>query len=140
MVVATTGPAGVLYKKWTAKDAANFDGTNDTIAEYVGFMLGAVASKATRTLTRPMNTSGEKPKKKYRLVAQPLVEGGAPSRDSSGKQVQGQQQQDQPGSRRLGLAPQNERLHEGVEPHAGHVAVEGRQQEDLQPRTPALQP
>ena len=76
MVVATTGPAGVLYKKWTAKDAANFDGTNDTIAEYVGFMLGAVASKAVRTLSRPMNTSGEKPGKKYRLVAQPLVEWG----------------------------------------------------------------
>ena len=74
--MAATAPAGALYKQGTAKDAANFDQTNDAIAEYVGVLLGPVASKAVRTLTRPVNTIGEKPERKYRLVAPPSVEGG----------------------------------------------------------------
>ena len=64
MVAAATGPAGAMYKKGTAKDAANFDRTNETMAEYVGVFLGHVASRAVRTLTEPVKEIGEKPKRK----------------------------------------------------------------------------
>ena len=73
---AATGLVGALYKQGTAKDAANFDGANGVMAEYVGVLLGPVASKAVRTLTRPVNTIREKPGRKYPLVAPQSVEGG----------------------------------------------------------------
>ena len=38
------------------------------MAEYVGVSLGPVASRAVRTLTRPVNEIGVKPERKYRLV------------------------------------------------------------------------
>jgi hypothetical protein len=78
-LAAATGPAGVLFKQETAKDAANFDRTNDMMAEYVGFTLGPVASKAVRTLTRPVATIGEKPERKYQPVMVAPVEGGIPT-------------------------------------------------------------
>ena len=37
-----------------------------------------MALKSVRTLTSPVNTIGEKPERKYRLVAPPAVEGGVP--------------------------------------------------------------
>ena len=67
-VAEVTGPAGATYKQGTAKDAANFDRTNEAMAEYVGVSLGPVASRAVRTLTRPVNAIREKPERKYRLV------------------------------------------------------------------------
>ena len=77
-VTAAAGPSGALYKQGTAKDAANFDRTNDMMAEYVGFTLGPVASKAVRTLTRPVATIGKKPERKYRSVTEAPVAGGIP--------------------------------------------------------------
>ena len=38
-VAAATRPAGAMYKQGTAKDAANFDRTNEVMAEYVGVSL-----------------------------------------------------------------------------------------------------
>ena len=67
-----------MYKQGTVKDAANFNQTNDAMAEYVGVLLGPMAPKAVRTLTRPVNTIGEKPERKYRSVVPPSVEGGVP--------------------------------------------------------------
>jgi hypothetical protein len=87
-VAAATGPAGAMYKQGTAKDAANFDRTNEAMAEYVGVSLGPVASRAVRTLTKPMNKIGEKPERKYRSVAPPAVAGGAPNRDGGFQQIQ----------------------------------------------------
>ena len=77
-VAAATGPVGALHKQGTVKAVANFDRTNDTIVEYVRFTLGPVASKAVRTLTRLVSTTWARPKRNYRLVAPPLVEGGLP--------------------------------------------------------------
>ena len=75
-VAAATGPSGALCNQGTAKNAANFDQTHDAMTEYVGFLLGPVASKAARTLTRPVNTIREKPGRKYPLVAPQSVEEG----------------------------------------------------------------
>ena len=47
------------------------------MAEYVGVSLGPVASRAVRTLTRPVNVIGEKPERKYRLVTAGAA-GGVP--------------------------------------------------------------
>jgi hypothetical protein len=77
-VAAATGPAGAMYKQGTAKDAANFDRTNEAMAEYVGVSLGPVASRAVRTLTKPTIKIGEKPERKYRSVAPAAVAGGLP--------------------------------------------------------------
>ena len=49
------------------------------MVEYGGFILEPVASKAVRTLTRPVRTIRETFKRKYRLVAPALVEGGLPT-------------------------------------------------------------
>ena len=73
-MTAATGQTGALYKKGTAKNAGNFDQTNDT-----GYTLGHVASKVVWTLTRPVSTSGEKPERKYQSVVPALIEGGLPS-------------------------------------------------------------
>ena len=64
-VTAATGPAGALYKQGTTTDTANFNQTYDTLAGYVGVLLGPVALKAVRTLTRPVNTVREKPERKF---------------------------------------------------------------------------
>ena len=64
MVPAATGPAGVMYKQGAAKGTANFDRINEVMAEYVGVLLGPVASRAVRTLTKPVNKIGVKPKRK----------------------------------------------------------------------------
>ena len=74
--VAAMGPEGVLYKQGTAKYAAKFNRTNDTMVECVGFMQGPEASKAVKTLTRPVGTIGDKPERRYQLVALTLVGGG----------------------------------------------------------------
>ena len=58
-----------MYKQGTAKDAANFDRTNKAMAEYVDGSLGAVDSRAVRTLTKPVNEIGAKLERKCRLVA-----------------------------------------------------------------------
>ena len=76
-VTAAAGPAGALYKQGTTKDTANIDRTNDMMAEYVGFTLGPVASKAVRTLTRPVCTIGENPERKYQSVTAASIEGGS---------------------------------------------------------------
>ena len=39
------------------------------MAEYVGVLMGPVASRAARTLTKPVKKIGAEPKRKYRLVA-----------------------------------------------------------------------
>ena len=60
-VAEATGPAGAMYKQGTTKDTSNFDRTNEAMAEYVGVLLGPVASRAVRTLTKPVNEIGAKP-------------------------------------------------------------------------------
>ena len=67
-VAEATGPARATYKQGTVKDAANSDRTTEAMAEYVGVSLGPVASRAVRTLTRPVHEIGVKPERKYRLV------------------------------------------------------------------------
>ena len=68
MVAQATGPEGAMYKQGTTKDATTFDRTNEAMAEYVGVLLEPVASRAVRTLTKPVNEIGVKPKRKYHLV------------------------------------------------------------------------
>ena len=96
-VVAATRPAGTLYKQGTTKDVVNFDRTNDRMAKYVRYTLEPLASKAARTLKRPVSTIWEKPKRKDQLVAPALVDGEAPNRDRGNRQIQFGQQQEQPG-------------------------------------------
>ena len=59
-VAAATGPAGDMYKQGTVKDATNFNRINEAMAEYVGVLLGPVASKAVRTLTKPSERNRDK--------------------------------------------------------------------------------
>ena len=59
-----TGPAGALYNQGTVNDVVSFSRMNDAMAEYVGVLLGPVASKAVRILTRPVNTIGGKSARK----------------------------------------------------------------------------
>ena len=59
-VVTATGPSGAMYKQSTVKDTANFNRTNKVMAEYVGVLLGPVASKAVRTLTKPSERNRDK--------------------------------------------------------------------------------
>ena len=42
--------------------------TNMAMAEYVGVLMGPVASRTVRTLARPVNEIGGKPERKYHLV------------------------------------------------------------------------
>ena len=47
------------------------------MVEFVGILLGPVASRAVRTLAKPVNKSGEKPERKYSSVA-PAAAAGEP--------------------------------------------------------------
>ena len=78
-VATDKGLTGTLYKQGTTKDTANFDQTNDTMAEYANFTVGPVALKMVRTLTRYGGTIREKPTQKYRLVTVAVVAGGLPT-------------------------------------------------------------
>ena len=77
-VAEATRPAGAMYKQGTVKDATNFDRTNEAMAEYVEVLLGPVALRAVRTLTRPVNKIGEKPKRKYCAVTPASAVGELP--------------------------------------------------------------
>ena len=57
-VMAATGPAGALYKQWTAKDMANVDRTNNTMVEYGGFTFGPIACWERRNMDPGLNPSG----------------------------------------------------------------------------------
>ena len=112
-VAEATGPTGATYKQRTAKDAANFNRTNEAMAEYVGVSLGPVASRAVRNLTRPVNTIREKTERKCHLVTPPSVEGGVPVVTEVTNKYNPDNGKNDPVVDVL--APHNERLHEGVQ-------------------------